>query len=263
LASQIKNTIKRFLLGTGNHFAGHYANWEKAVTAASGYDKSAIFEKVKASALRVKTGEAAYERDSIVFDKIQYSWPVLSGLMLSAATNQGRLSVLDFGGSLGTSYFQNRKFLRQLQDVKWGIVEQAHFVACGKEQFLNEELRFYETVAACEKEQKPNVILLGSTLQYLREPQETLKELTATSATLMIIDKTPFSESETNKITVQQVPASIYKASYPMWVLSKSRFMDEMEQHWELVEEFENEEGWAKVYKGIRFCFQGMIFMKR
>jgi putative methyltransferase (TIGR04325 family) len=39
---------------------------------------------------------------------------------------------LDFGGSLGSSYFQNKKFLDALRLVEWNVVEQENFVATGE-----------------------------------------------------------------------------------------------------------------------------------
>ena len=60
---------------------GNYPNWQKAQEDSSGYDSDEIIQKVRSSLLKVRNGEAVYERDSIIFDEIQYSWPILSGLM--------------------------------------------------------------------------------------------------------------------------------------------------------------------------------------
>ena len=40
---------------------------------SSGYDSQLILDKVLTSTLKVKNGEAAYERDSVLFDEIQYA----------------------------------------------------------------------------------------------------------------------------------------------------------------------------------------------
>jgi hypothetical protein len=57
---------------------GNYQTWEDTQNDASGYDSDVILEKVKDAILKVKNGEVVYERDSVVFDKIQYSWSLLS-----------------------------------------------------------------------------------------------------------------------------------------------------------------------------------------
>ena len=90
-------------------FFGDYPTWGEAMRASSGYDAAHILEKVKGALLKVKRGQAIYERDSVLFDRIEYSWPLLTGLLWVASLNENRLSVLDFGGSLGSSYFQNRQ----------------------------------------------------------------------------------------------------------------------------------------------------------
>src|SRR5687767_3100200 len=81
---------------------GNYADWNEAILNSSGYNEMSIFEKVRNSLRKVKTGEAVYERDSVLFDKIQYAWPLLACLENIAIENDNTLHVIDFGGSLGS-----------------------------------------------------------------------------------------------------------------------------------------------------------------
>src|SRR4051794_32795642 len=83
----------------GSAWAGDYPSWSAARAASSGYDDGGVLERVKTAALAVKEGRAVYERDSVLFDEVQYSWPLLAGLMWIAARSRGRLEVLDFGGA--------------------------------------------------------------------------------------------------------------------------------------------------------------------
>jgi len=69
--------------------------------------------------------------------------------MYAAAKSEGVLKVLDFGGSLGSTYFQNRKFLDSLKDVVWCVVEQKHFVDVGKVDFEDSRLKFYYDIESC------------------------------------------------------------------------------------------------------------------
>src|SRR5678816_4599149 len=61
-------------------FTGDFASWEEAAQASPGYAAPVILEKTRAAMLRVKNGEAAYERDSVTFTTIVYSFPLLAGL---------------------------------------------------------------------------------------------------------------------------------------------------------------------------------------
>ena len=124
----------------GIRFGEEYATWQDAAENCTGYDSGGILKKVLEATLKVKNGEAVYERDLVLFDHIEFYWPVLSGLMWVAARNNGRLNVLDYGGSLGSCYFENRLFLNSLPNFSWNIVEQVHFVVEGKKHFQDEYL---------------------------------------------------------------------------------------------------------------------------
>lgn len=130
-------------------FFGNFPTWKDSVKASMGYNSDEIIKKVKESLLKVKSGEAIYERDSVLFDKIHYSWPLLTGLLWIVSQKADRLNILDFGGSLGSSYFQNRKFLMHLKELKWNIVEQEKMVKCGKKYFENDCLKFYFNLDDC------------------------------------------------------------------------------------------------------------------
>jgi putative methyltransferase (TIGR04325 family) len=220
--------------------SGDYHDWNEAVCASTGYDSEIILEKTKAALLKVKNGEAAYERDSVLFDEVQYAWPLLAGLMWVAARTEGKLSVLDFGGSLGSTYFQNRAFLRYLPDVRWNIVEQPQHVKVGKELFEDEHLRFYLCVEDCLAESQPNVVVLSSVLHYLERPYDTLSELLRLPCDHVIIDRTPFWGGPSDRLCVQKVPPRIYPASYPCWVFSSIRFHACLHDEWQIVAEFDS-----------------------
>src|SRR5215203_7187650 len=99
------SSIERFfrnIIPSRYGWNGDYLNWNDASNKCLGYDQSNIVEKVKEATLKVKKGEAIYERDSVLFSSVEYSWPLLSALMWVAAKNKGRINVVDFGGSLGS-----------------------------------------------------------------------------------------------------------------------------------------------------------------
>ncbi len=234
---------------------GNYASWEEAQAASTGYDTNKILQAVRASLLKVKHGEAVYERDSVIFDKIQYSWPLLSGLLLSAVKNNGRLNVLDFGGSLGSTYFQNKKFLDQLDHVTWSIVEQPHFVDVGRKEFEDNKLKFYDTVDECVTKEQPNVLLLSSVLQYMEKSYELLDQILRYGFEYIVIDRTSFNLENKNKITLQVVPPSIYEASYPCWLFNENDFINYfISKQYKIIERFEGSDNKISVCR-----FEGMI----
>ena len=221
-------------------FHGNYSTWDEAINQCTGYDAEQILSKVLEATIRVKSGEAAYERDSVEFDRIEYAWPITAGLMWSAAQNGGRMDVLDFGGALGSSYFQNRFFLAELSQVRWSVIEQSHYVEAGRKYIEDDRLRFYKTIDECLLERQPNVLVFSSVLQYLSEPIKILNNLLDLNFEYLLIDRTPIlNEQLSALIKVQCVPASIYSASYPCWFFEYREFVGNIENFgFKLIEEF-------------------------
>jgi putative methyltransferase (TIGR04325 family) len=228
---------------------------------ATGYDSTLILERVKQARLKVIAGDARYERDSVLFEEVQHSFPLLAGLLRAALESKEELSVLDFGGSLGGGYFQCKEFLPKLLSFRWSVVEQEHFVRCGRDQFETENLKFYYTVADAIQQSKPNVALISSVLQYLPEPYEVLNELIESGIPYIIIDHTPFSKIEFDRITVQHVPASIYPASYPCRVFGQRSLIKAFQDRYEILARFDSSYGIA-VTNDLEFLFGGMILRR-
>ena len=221
-------------------FTGNYDCWSDAINNCTGYDSTDILNKVKESTLKVMRGEAEFERDSVLFERTEYSWPILSGLLLAAAKNSGRLNVIDYGGALGSSFFQNRKFLLYLKELKWNVIEQPHYVEVGKNYVTIPNVNFYENIEQCSNENSPNVILLSSVLQYLPDPYGALKALIDLNADLIILDRTCYHNiCNLETLHIQNVPDVIYRASYPCWFFSERKLIDFMSTSgYVLIEDF-------------------------
>lgn len=246
--------LTKKLTGLVYGWKGCYSSWQEAASKSKGYDSSYILEKVKASMLRVKSGEAVYERDSVLFDSVEYAYPLLADLMWIAAQKNGRLNILDFGGSLGSTYYQNKNFLDFLPDVNWCIVEQDHFVKEGKKHFQSDRLKFYHSVDDCLDDNAIDVVLFSSVLQYLEKPYELLDTVFKGNIEYVIVDRTAFISGE-DRITIQKVHPSIYKGSYPCWFFNREKFLNFMNNKYTLVHEFD-----AIGEANIKSDFKGFLF---
>lgn len=223
---KIVDRLKQTFSGrrTRIRFTGDFKSWADAEANSTGYDAPLIVEKTRQALLSVKDGNAAFERDSVLFKKPDYPFPIIAAMLREAVASDGRLSVWDFGGSLGSSYFQCRSFFRALRSLRWHVIEQAGQVACGRRDFENEELRFHETIGQCLSiEPNPNVLLLSGVLPYLEDPYQELENLLSYKIPTVIIDRTAFLPGDRDRLTVEQVPANIYDASYPFWFFSETR----------------------------------------
>jgi putative methyltransferase (TIGR04325 family) len=240
-------------------FNGNFKIWDEALALCSGYSAANIVRKTKAAALAVQKGKALYERDTVLFHDEAYAWQILACLNLVAANAGGQLKVLDFGGSLGSTYFQNRKFLRRTPQVSWCIVEQPELAEFGKAELEDDILRFFSSFDDALQCCFPQVMLFGSVLQYLPDPVEILKEAFATHIPWIIVDRTAFHTGSEDRLTIQHVSPEIYDASYPAWFFSlmalKRRFHA---AGYELITEWVCEDDYP--LEGTETSFRGMLF---
>lgn len=260
LPPMIWRFLQRSVNGSG--YFGNYSDWQSAKQASTGYDADLILNRVRESLLKVKSGEAVYERDSVLFDEIQYSWPLLAALLWIASLNGNKLDLIDYGGSLGSSYYQNRKFFCHLEEFHWSVVEQDSFVKCGRDFFENDNLKFHYSLDDCMKDRNPRIIVLSSVLPYLEHPYQLIKEILERQIPYIVIDRTPFIEGESDRLTLQRVPAEIYDASYPAWIFGKDKFVSLFETMYELVAEFEALAGEIRLKNGNAKDL-GLIFRRK
>lgn len=259
-----KNTFKdlippillRKFTGLFYGWHGNYSSWQEALNQSEGYDSPDILEKVRDSALKVKNGQEVFERDSVIFDHVEYSFPLLAGL-LWIATQKRRLNLLDFGGSLGSSYFQNKSFFDSLPEVNWCIVEQPQFIKAGIEEFENSHLHFLNSINDCFRSYEIDTVLLSSVLQYLQDPYALLSEIILKKPDFIIIDRTPYITGN-DRITIQKVHPRIYKGKYPCWFFNEKKFISFLSTEYKLILEFD-----AFDRANIKSRFKGFLFQRK
>jgi len=246
----------------GFGFEGEFSSWDAAAAACqtAGYAEPNILQKTLKSVLAVKNGQAVFERDSVLFSEIQYSWPLLSSILLVAANTHNNLRILDFGGSLGSTYFQNKKFLDGIpHKISYGVVEQSHYVDVGNEQISDENLSFYKNITDYIADiGKPHLLILNGVLQYLENYSDLLKDILSKDIEFIVIDRTPFVAGGGERIMIQNVPETIYAARYPHRLFQKSEFLANFTNHG-----YEVLEGFKAIDNGNEFAtWEGFIFAK-
>ncbi len=240
IPDKIKTQVKAVLWPNNNTWwKGNYSSWDKALELCTGYNDKLILQKVKEAVLKVKKGEALYERDSVVFNEPYTFEPLVNALTDSIKNN--KLHVVDFGGSLGSTYFQYRSAFNNINDLKWAVVEQNNYVETGKAHIAEGALQFYATVNEALEQQKPQVLLLSSVLPYLKDPFMVIQDLLQFKFETIIIDRTNFIEGKNHRLTVQQVPKEIYEASYPCWFFNEHKLLSRFLKDYDIVNEFNND----------------------
>ena len=109
--------------------------FSEARQMCDGYEAETIFDKVKNAVLEVKAGNAYYERDGCLFYEKDYYLQLIA-VLFTIFFDQEKLNIIDFGGSLGSMYYQNKDMLIPfINNLTWNIVEQRHFVEWGGGKF--------------------------------------------------------------------------------------------------------------------------------
>lgn len=209
-------------------FVGDYPSWDEASAAAGQcYTDPGILERVRAGALKAKRGEVAFERDSVTFHTRELRWPLLA-CVYRAALNLpgGKFHVLDFGGSLGSTYYQHRAELSDISGLQWSIVEQSHFVECGRREFEDDVLRFFHCVQDAARHAAIDLALFSGSVQYIPDSYEILEEVASLGVPYLLFDRTPVSDGDLDKITIQHVNEPIYIAQYPHRTFAKRALLN-------------------------------------
>ncbi|MEO8205532.1 MAG: methyltransferase, TIGR04325 family [Chthoniobacterales bacterium] len=231
-------------------FSGPFPAWDKAVAASCGYDAKTITDGIMAAMDKVASGKAAMERDGFALSTPQYPHGLLAALLHVAAQNEGRLHVLDFGGSLGTSYFACKPWLSRVRDLRWTVVEQSHFIDIGNRKFADGVLTFAPEIDAVPS---PNFVVISGVLMYLPSPYEFLRKLLSLNADMVVIDRTATVPLDSDVITVQHINSVGYQASYPCRLLSRSKLLNICTESYQCLEVFRALDGFRVKFADLQY----------
>jgi len=238
------------------YFSGDYPDWAEASAACEVPWTEQMLEKVLAATLKIRGNEAIEK--GVFRGRVACNFALITALLSAAAKNGNYLSVLDFGGSLGVSYYYSRAFLRDVSEVKWSIVELPDLVAAGRRHLESEQLRFHETIEESIRYHTPTIAVLSGVLQYLRDPGKTLLDILQIGAPIVFIDRTALIDSDRDRLCIQHVPESIYRIDLPAWFLSETKLLSTLtDSDYACLCDFPAIDNYA--LPGARVSFKGFI----
>ncbi len=255
-----------------SEFEGPYSSWRDAVANSDGWGAPAAFEKTLALSLKVRDGLIEFQQDLIEYDRIIYSETILAFLAMASGMNGGKLDIVDFGGSLGTNFAQNRKILRPFIErgkCAWSVVERPPTADLGKKHFEDENLRFFGALdeLKMQRHELPTSFLFSGSLQCVDEPFALQDRIIDGGVNLIAFDRLLVSPKAQHEIFIQQPdPAMQYHTTYPTWCFSRNLFVETMaSKDFALVEEFTLPAGAQFDYHrgpGKPYYWCGMIFAR-
>ncbi len=244
-------------------FNGLFDKWSDALNSSKSYQDEKIFNKVINAYKELNSGKGAYEKDGKLFFKQEFSIPLIS-IFNDVASYSREIKVLDFGGSLGTLFFQHSEYFKNKKlEVNWSIVEQKHYVDYGKQNNNHSNLDFFYDVKEASRANKPNIIVVASALQYIENYPKTISEIIDLGADFIFLDKTPMYDGDNDFISVQNIPKHVYgkKTSYPMHIFSENKLIKFFKKNYFV---FETGYSTRKIYKIYEnsFSFKWLILKK-
>jgi len=202
-------------------YNGPFASWNEASSNCTGYDSNKILASVLDTTIKVIKGEYIYERDSVGFKKKCYEWQMCTALFSSLISNSGKLCIVDFGGSLGSRYFQHKDLLEPY-NIDWNIIEQKHYVEAANELIKIDSLSFYSSIDDFKKHKNADFVILSSVLQYLTDPQKVISQLIDLNPESFFIDRTYVtSKSNSDSIYTQNCLINDLDCSYPFHLFAE------------------------------------------
>ena len=238
-------------------FRGDYTSFEEALDdchTPEGFSSERIVERVLQ---RAREGVDTPGRQLGTREQ-QLLAAVLTPLLACSAARAMR--VFDFGGGVGTDYLRVRAALPDGWRLIWDILETPPMAQAGRTQMRLPDLRFLDDWP--EPAPSYDLVLVSSSLQYTREPLETLERLLRLSSRFFILTRIPLLEGSRDRLSVQRVAPSYYDASYPAWFLAAGKWLPLLEREFRIRRQWLIPED--EVYlDGHRVPSQGFLLERR
>lgn len=104
--------------------------------------------------------------------------------------------MLDFGGSLDSTYLQNWARIRQFRDLDWGIIEQAHYVEVKKRIFRCRAFPHHVSTEDARSDFTLRLEVFGGLLQYLEHPMAKLPAVASHTRKALLLGGLPLTDEE-------------------------------------------------------------------
>lgn len=194
-------------------YSGAYARIEDVTTTRGGYEDD---EWPATAAQYSRWATAQNERAFIpaaVSNEVAFL-PLL--ISVSRATR-----VLDFGGATGFSYIAAKYGAMRTVD-RYVIVEHSNVCAQGRELFKDDaKVEFLDRIP----QEKFDVVLIGSALQYVSDYQGLLRQLTDSKPRWVLFTKLPAGENVTFVTAQVNLPGK----TFAVWLFNVKELVSHME----------------------------------
>jgi putative methyltransferase (TIGR04325 family) len=241
-------------------FHGNYTCWEEVSKQVTGWETDIIFDKINQSTNQLEKKDGSFERDGEIISSTNQNFPLIYSLINSINIKKKELSIIDFGGSLGTHYKRYRQFINNGIKISWAIVEQKKYVDYAKKVNKNLELNFHYSISESLKINNYSTFFSSGTIQYIEKPYKLMDEIMEYNFSTIVFDRIFFLNDVNDRICIQTVnPKLFYHASFSVWLFNEAKFKKHMSKKYTLILEFMSEDGDNQI-EGIRIYHKGFYY---
>ncbi len=188
----------------GLGFTRLYASAQEAAAtcAGNGYATDDLVRVVQLKTARLRDELRAQPRPHANYEYTRGALAV--SLALREQGSDPHLHVLDFGGACGAHYFLAKALFRAVP-LRWSVVETTAMARAATEAFADDELRFFDSIAAARATlPRYHLIYSSSSLQYLPNPCEALGALVDCEATCIYLTRNGLTSGDRDLFTTQR-----------------------------------------------------------
>lgn len=216
-------------------YIGDYDSWNGAWSESKGYDDVTIINKVATSTEKVLKGYAAWERDGYLFYEKKYNYFLCAAVLRCALLNRNQgVRILDIGGALGSTYFQNKGYFNNIKNLEYIVAEQDNFVNYGKQNLENSTLKFIKSTQHYKEIGKIDIIIMSGSLQYIDSYKDIIFKIKEAGPDYIILDRILVSDRE--RICKEIIPKEIYNSSYPVRIFTEKMIKAFFETDYKMIE---------------------------
>ncbi|MBI2602117.1 MAG: methyltransferase, TIGR04325 family [Deltaproteobacteria bacterium] len=104
-----------------------------------------------------------------------------------------QLTVLDFAGGVGNSYFQLERFFYNKNGIEWHVVDCQPLIEAGRNlKLADDKVHFYERIPDLNFD----VVFVSSSMQYLYEPETLFEAFLNRKPRYLVFTRVPLSETK-------------------------------------------------------------------
>ena len=199
---------------------GVYDSFSQAPRTNNGFHGQTYLERARASLEK----DLAELRGGFVPESAIVHHYLLPGVVAALARPEKTLSILDFGGGMGSNFLTLRAVLGPNQHVRYMVVELENVCEAARGLLADFDEISFET--ALPDAGSFDLVHSGSALQYIEDWRGLLTRLAGYGASSLL-----FSDAMVGTIKTYVSTQLYYGAAIPTWFWSIDEFIDAVERH--------------------------------